>query len=343
MTDGRLMRHVPMFEALPAYLGGKRKLTSVMFALLASAIPRVEWKHRVLVDPCLGGGAVSLAAKWHGFTIVSNDVARRSELIGQALIANSTVKLSLGDVHGLLAEPAKPYVRMAQEHYHPTVFTLPQARFVDRAFANARCYAGPRAALAELLVVKWLLRCFPMSTLEARDATHAALGEWDEISPRRLAHYARAGDKLSPDYLLSLAHELNGAVFPGRGQVHRGDALDFLKHASGDVLYLDPPYAGTTGYPTHYRVLDMLLGDSTSREASAPALSELLQAGRHIAVWLISYGSISASMAEVEGMCRECGYKVLRSLEIPFTHLGSLASKARNETNREYLVLAVRK
>ena len=61
------------FASLPAYLGGKRRLCRLIFALLASEIPTDRWPGLTLVDPFLGGGAVSLSAKAHGLSVVCND------------------------------------------------------------------------------------------------------------------------------------------------------------------------------------------------------------------------------------------------------------------------------
>jgi len=102
-------------NALPAYLGGKRKLAPLIFALLATRVPRSGWPQLTFVDPFLGGGSMSLLAKAYGFEVHCNDVAYRSALVGHALIANSSVTLSDADVVFVFREPEGEYLRTAEQ------------------------------------------------------------------------------------------------------------------------------------------------------------------------------------------------------------------------------------
>lgn len=61
--------------------------------------------------------------------------------------------------------------------------------------------------------------------------------------------------------LWGLARRVNEGVFPGRGKVVKRDVFDFLPEIQGDILYLDPPYPGTSSYEETYRILDLLLED----------------------------------------------------------------------------------
>jgi adenine-specific DNA methylase len=94
-------------RALPAYLGGKRRLCAVIFALLGQAIEQDQWRGTTFVDPFLGGGSVSLYAKASGFRVICNDLALRSAAVGHALIANSSVRLTRVDVAAVLREPSE--------------------------------------------------------------------------------------------------------------------------------------------------------------------------------------------------------------------------------------------
>ncbi len=145
-----------LYDALPAYLGGKRRLVPLIFALLASRVPRSSWSHFTFIDPFLGGGSISLLAKAYGFEVHCNDVAYRSALVGHAVIANSSVTLSDADVALLFREPEEAYPRMAEERFSPSVFSHEHARFLDRGLHWARSRALPEAKryLAELLLLR---------------------------------------------------------------------------------------------------------------------------------------------------------------------------------------------
>lgn len=150
----------PTFSALPAYLGGKRRLAPLIFALLDRRVPRSEWQGMTFVDPFLGGGSVSLFAKLQGFRVVCSDLALRSAAIGRAFIANSSDTLDQSDVALLLREPDAAYPHVADERYVPSVFSREHARLIDQVLYRARSdrFPEPKRSLALVLLVKWTLR-----------------------------------------------------------------------------------------------------------------------------------------------------------------------------------------
>lgn len=330
-------------RALPALLGGKRALVPPIFGLLATRIERVRWPELAFVDPFVGGGSVSLAAKRFGFRVTCNDLALRSAAIGRALIANGSTTLSEADVAVLLREPAGPFAHVAAERYYPSAFPLAHARLIDRALHNLASFPEPVRSLATVLLVKWMLRIQPMSMLSGTDAKAAFGGDLDRVSPRRLGHYLRAERLLGATAWRALAAEVNAGVFPGRGAAHQADCLNFLSHVRGDVVYLDPPYPGTTSYEREYVVLDDLLEGTvreTSRYSRSPAsLPELFAACAHIPVWLVSLNNAALRLDELTAMVRR-HRPVIRSLEVPYRHLASIASEVKNAANREFIILA---
>jgi hypothetical protein len=334
-----------MCGGLPPFLGGKRRLVPLMFSLLSTAARRVEWRGLRFIDPFLGGGSVSLLAKTYGFEVHCNDVAYRSALVGHALIANSDVTLTDADAALLFREPDGDYQRTAEERFSPSVFSTEHARFLDRGLHWARSgpFPGAKRHLMELLLVRWALRCQPMSQLRGTDARAAAEGDFDRVSPRRVGHYVGSLRLLQPRAVTAMARQLNGAVFPGRGFVSQIDAVDFLGRTEGDVVYFDPPYPGTTAYEKEYRALDILLEGrelAPSRFSSeAGVLGELFQTASHIPAWLVSLNNTVLTLDELLDMIR-CYRQEVRSVEVPYSHLGSIASERKNAENREYIVLA---
>jgi hypothetical protein len=73
----------------------------------------------------------------------------------------------------------------------------------------------------------------------------------------------------------------------------------FLEHVKGDILYLDPPYAGTSSYETSLRALDSIIEgrlvepepSDFSKRNPVQTLERLFDAGRTFPVWVISYGN----------------------------------------------------
>ena len=105
------------------------------------------------------------------------------------------------------------------------------------------------------------------------------------------------------------------------------------------MLYLDPPYAGTSRYDREYAVLDELLGDATPQERAPPTVDELLAAAAHVPLLVLSYGGPTAALDDLAAKVG-AHRTVLRAVAVPYPHLQSLASKEKNDANREYLIVA---
>ena len=326
-------RQPAFFAALAPYLGGKRRLAPLLLAVLQGFLPRERWRDSLFLDPFCGGWAVALHAKANGFQVIASDVAERAALAARALVANSSVRLRRYDVLSLFAEPEHPY-----PEFEPLVFTPDQARFLDRAFANAAARPEPIRSLLQLTLVSFVLRLFPMSLPSASDAAHAAAGSYDRISTRRLGHYLRTRDAPQPARLWSAAERVNAGVVGGSGEAERGDALDVLGRTVADVVYLDPPYPGTTRYGPSYRLVDALLGDELGA-APAPSLDELLEAAAHVPLLVLSYGGPGLALADVTAIVRR--YRPnRRALSIPYPRLRAIAKEETNARSSEFLIVA---
>jgi hypothetical protein len=329
----------PFFDALPAWLGGKRRLVRLIFGLCSEELPRERWRETMLLDPFSGGGAVSLYAKALGFRVVASDIAERAAVIGRALIANSTARLRPEDVLALFREPSAGYQEVAGR-YVGALFSRAQADWIDRALAVANGRSDPARSLLLLVILKLLLRLFPMSLPSASDARAAVTGDFDRISSRRLGHYVKAGELLTPARVWSLAEQVNAGVFGGHGEARRGDAVEVIRNVPADIVYLDPPYPGTTGYEKAYAVLDTLLGDERPR-CPVPNLDQLLDAASAAPIVVLSYGGPMVTLDALTALVAR-HRPVRRAIAIPYPHLRSVMKEETRVRDREYLILAGR-
>lgn len=328
-----------ILNALPAYQGGKRRLSSLIFATLQDVVPRDAWTSLEVLDPFCGGGAVALAAKSLGFRIVASDLATRSAIVARALIANSTTRLSQHDlarlIHHLRACGTAIEIPDGLEGY-----TRTQARWLVGAFDFAATLSEPKRSLIQLVTIKQMLRMQPMSVTNATDARAAAADDFDRISPVRTRHYLRGRGLLTSAETWRVAQEVNAGVFGGRGAACQGDALDMIANTATDVVYLDPPYAGTSGYSTIYRAIDRLIGDDLTA-ARVPSLDDLLAVSQHIPTLVLSYGGPTVTLESLTEQV-ERYRKVRHALAIPYAHLRSLAREEKNRANREFIIVATR-
>jgi site-specific DNA-adenine methylase len=124
----------------------------------------------------------------------------------------------------------------------------------------------------------------------------------------------------------------------------KADARETIRAGRGaDILYLDPPYAGTLAYEDEYRILDELLGESHEANAFSAKdglteLVQLLSVCGDYPLWVISYGNAVAGLDEVREAVGQ--FRRVRAMEIAYQHLGSIASQQKKAENRELLLLA---
>ena len=131
--------------------------------------------------------------------------------------------------------------------------------------------------------------------------------------------------------------------------MHCGDAIAFLSKVQADVLYADPPYAGTSSYQSSYRHLDSILqrdvvdsehSDFSSRHG-VEALDRLLEASRHIPVIVLSYGNATIPPEDLQALVAKHRSRVHMET-IAYKHLPSLASEESKARNLEVLIRAER-
>jgi D12 class N6 adenine-specific DNA methyltransferase len=329
------------FAALLPYLGGKRRLAPLIFAVLNESLGREQWSESLFLDAFFGGGAVGLFAKAVGFHVVASDIAERAMVSARALIANSSVRLRCEDVLSLFV-PAPAHVLAVAAAHMPAMFSAAQAAWIDGAMAAATRHGEPVRSLLRLVVIKAVLRMFPMALPTATDAAAVVRGDFDAITPRRLAHYLSARDLLTPERIWVLGQAVNQGVFGGRGEVMYTDALTALRTVPVHVACLDAPYPRTSGYAPGYRLIDHLLGDDAAEQATVPTIDELMDAARAVPVVVISYGGPTTTLEELVTLVGR-HRRVERSLAVSYPHLRPLTSEVKNGTNQEFIVVARRR
>jgi len=339
------MKRWRALQALPPYLGGKRKLLGQIFKLLPGPA-----QAPVFVDAFLGGASVSLMAKARGYQVTCNDIALRSRIVGEALIANDRVTLDEADVLRLFA-PSESGDFIAG-HYAPDVVPTKHARFLDGAFSIARSIEGPKHWLLMLLLVKYILRLRPMGNFGAKTIINQIEHEnWEAIKPAYLREIFHRGIDGHPKRICeTLRKQINGGVF-GNGQVNQVsclDVFDFLAQIDGgDILYLDPPYASTSSYETALNPLDSMLAGHMikpepsvfSRRNAVAALEKLFEASQQFPIWAISYGNAELSLDDLIAIVRKFRRDV-HTESFHYIHLTGLSSEAKRAANREFLIIA---
>jgi 16S rRNA G966 N2-methylase RsmD len=334
-------------QALPPYLGGKRRLLGQVF----KHVPRPT-ETPTFVDAFLGGGSVSLFAKARGYRVVCNDIALRSQVVGEAFIANDRVTLAPADVTRLFVDDGDGD-GFVEEHFAPGVVTTKHAKFLDTALRNARNAPGAKKWLLLALLLKYVLRMRPMGNFGAKTIVQQAeSGKWEEMNKSYVRDMLARGVTDHPRRVAeALRRQVNLGVFSNGqlNEVHRQDVFQFLESVEGDILYLDPPYAGTSAYETALRPLDSILeGKMVQPRPSAfsgrdglKALERLLEAGQQFPLWVLSYGNAEANLDDLVELVSRFR-PVSAAEEFRYAHLTGLSAEEHREKDREFLVAARR-
>jgi len=333
-------------KALPPYLGGKRKLLGRIFKHLPPP-PSAP----VFVDAFLGGGSVSLMAKARGYRIIANDIALRSFIVGKALIENSRVKLESADLVRLFA-PVDNHSDFIKTNFSPGVLTTQNAEFLDNAFSHADEFHGAKRWLIQLLLIKYIIGLRPVGNFGARTIIRQVQERnWEEINPHFLRNAAIGNICLHPLQILErLRTNVNQGVFDnGReNPVFKMDVFEFLNEIdTADVIYLDPPYAGTKTYEGSLKELDSILAGKISKpqisvfsgKKALEFLERLFAVCQRFPVWAISYGNAEINLDDLTTLVRKFKKDVLPQ-EFTYTHLPSLSGEKLRKRDKEYLIIA---
>jgi len=333
-------------KSLPAYLGGKRKLLGHIFKHLPGPA-----EAPVFVDAFLGGGSVSLMAKAKGYRVICNDIALRSHVVGEALIENGKVELTREDLTRLFM-PGDSNGDFIAGNFSPDVLPRRHAEFLDKAMTVVNRTAGTKHWLLLLLLIKFILRLRPMGNFGAKTIIHQIeQRDWEAMNPNYVKDIINRKIYGHPKQILErLQRQINRGIFDnGKENIaYQKDVFELLEEIDeGDVLYLDPPYAGTSSYEAALNPLDSMLAGQIikpepsvfSRNNALEFLERLFEASRRIPIWVISYGNARIDLNQLTGMINEFKQEVIAE-EFKYTHLTGLSGEEHREKNREYLICA---
>jgi len=333
------MRRLRFLRAPFSYFGGKSTILREIFRWLPSPAARGTF-----VDAFTGGGSVALFAKAKGYRVLTNDLATRSYLVGQAFIVNDGVRLAPADIARLHVDREND--GRIERSFAPTWFLPEHARWLDNAFAAVAGVEHPvKQALLTVILVHAIFRLRPYDTF-SRPAM-----------PDRLETVREHGSKLHPEkvrWLLTrsprrltdgLLERVNAGVFSNghQNEAHHKDVLAFLPAVRGDIAYFDPPYWGSNSYERLYSVLDEILEGAPrqvsrfNQSGAEQLLHDMLEASTHIPFWAISFGGGKLTPEAFLDLVQK--HRPAARL-VPIRHRYRFGSAHRRERQDEILVLA---
>lgn len=342
-------------SAAPPYLGGKRELLSWTFGHLAQALPASEWSSLVFADAFLGGGSVSMYLKAQGpKALLVNDISNQSQWVAEGLLCNQSIRLDRSDLFFLtqsVPDGASP--GLVESEYASSCFSLRHAKALDQwCYWKDRFHNPTKKALATLAIWHSIydFTCFPTSLGSSNKPFAEALDgkrSWSRINPKRFTD-GSIQSLLKPTLTVLEEKRLkvNRGVFGGTPvSRYQLDACEFLEQIQADVVYLDPPYAGTTEYSKAYGLLESILtGRPAQRRPSRfssdlEALDSLLEAAQHIPCWILAFGN---KVIDLDGLLalvrRHARGRKVQGFAKNYVHMPHVAKRSDNQ---ELIILAV--
>lgn len=276
----------------------------VIFREIALVHPPATWPKLTLVDAFMGGGSVALYAKAQGFKVLANDLAWRCWVVGKAIIENTRRKLTDDDL-GLLFAPRNGYDNFVERFYVPHTFRPEVAQFLDLALTNLReaDLEETHEALLYTSLIRFILLVRIVGQMTNRAwSTNMAAGNFDAITQGQLrSGYSRTYFNPILIRMRRSQCHINAGIVGGTAQVFQEDAMTWLPEQTADVVYLDPPYFGSTSYEANYYPLDCILaGKRLPRPPHSPfnmrgtawhSLVRMFEAVDHIPVWIFSFAT----------------------------------------------------
>ncbi len=283
------------------YIGNKEKIVEWISSLIPEDASSI-------LDVFCGGCSVGYMAKLKGLTVYANDILKINYHIAQALIENNHTILEDADVDCIFAgEPIEGFVfhNFADRYYFPD-----ECKDLDMIRENiSKIPDKYKKALALTLMRRAMIRKMPYSRFTIK---------WDKVKELRdeefsYAKYGRRRHYHNQSFEFHFKdnlQEYNNSVF-NNGKENKAfnlDVYDAVESIDADIIYLDPPYAGTMNdYFAFYGFLDAYIESAvphpfdnnfTDKNTIIDQFDRLFSKLGKYKYWMLSYNSRSKPTKE---------------------------------------------
>jgi len=300
-----------------------------------------------IFDAFSGGGSVGYYAKKRGLKVISNDILNINYLLSKSLIENNTEKLDKEDIDIIFS--GKPIKGFMYKNYSNIYFFPEECMELDLYRKNIEQLSSDyKKAIAFSLLRRSMIRKVPYSRFNIN---------WDKIRQLRDEKYSyrkyrrkRAYHNQSfKHHFLENINEYNDAIFDNKQKniAYNDDVFDLLGRIKADIIYLDPPYAGTMNdYFGFYGVIDEYIkskkltpfeNNFTDKENSLLLFDRLFSNLSNYKYWILSYNNNSyPSKKELLKIINKYSTNVKIFGK---KHDYKITGKEKKNRNREYLFI----
>jgi adenine-specific DNA-methyltransferase len=322
------------------YIGNKEKIASWICDQFPSDA-------HTLLDAFSGGCSLSYEAKYRGLEVYTNDILKINYHIAHAIIQNNSTVLSKEDIEVLFS--GEPFEGFMFENYSEVFFLPEECKELDLYRKNIKKLdSETKKSLAFALIRRAMIRKMPYSRFNIN---------WDKIKQLRDEAFSyekyqrkRAYHNKSFKYhFLQNVNEYNNAIFNNSKNniAYNDDVFNLLENIKADIIYLDPPYAGTmNNYFEFYGLIDDFIETSKTipfknnfvdKKTVGLSFDRLFSKLSNFKYWYLSYNNSSFPTKD------ELLYllnKYSNNVEvIERKHNYKITGKEKKEANKEYLFI----
>lgn len=289
----------------PQYLGSKY----IHRGWIAQFIPDDV---TTVLDAFSGSQSIAYLFKQLGKKVITNDFLSFNNLIGKALVENTSSRLDASDLELLFSSNDNPCEFNLIETLYTNLFFLAEdAAFADSFRSNVHKLSNPyKEALALTIMCRSMTRKVTMGHFAHKQALIYA------SNPARIKRN-RSLIRPLKDIFMDLLPKYNAAIFDNlKSNVsYNKNILDLIPTLNGvDLVYFDPPYCNShADYQSFYHLLETYVEywkdkqfiNGTKRyepkrysgyDKKSEAVSNLkllFERANHIPMWLVSYNDRS--------------------------------------------------
>lgn len=320
------------------YIGNKEKISSWICDFFPNDV-------KTIFDAFSGGCSLSFEAKKRGYKVFSNDILTINFMLSKALIENKNIVLTKEDVD-LIFEgiPKKGFMT---KNYSNVFFFENECKELDLYKKNIeKLNCEYKKPLAYSLIRRAMIRKMPYSRFTIN---------WDKIVQLRDEEYSYQKYKRKRAYhnqsfkhhFLENLEAYNSAIFDNaqENKSYNEDIFSLIEKVDADLIYLDPPYAGTmNNYFAFYGLMDEYIlskkiapfeNNFTKKEGISLLFQSLFSKLIKYKYWMLSYNnSSSPTKEEIIKILNQYSNDVKL---IEKEHTYKITGKENKQKNSEYL------
>ena len=276
------------------YIGNKEKLSNWICDYFPTNTTSI-------FDAFSGGSSIGYEAKKRGYRIYSNDVLKINYFLAKALIENNQEVLSKNDIELIFS--GEPLEGFMYKNYSEIFFFSQECMELDLYRENINKLSSEyKKALAFTLMRRSMIRKMPYSRFnlnwekikQLRDEEYS----YEKYKRRRAYH----NESLKSHFIKNLA-EYNSAIFDNKKSniAYNDDIFNLLDKIHADIIYLDPPYAGTmNNYFGFYGLVDEYIEEKklqpfqnnfTDKKVVLGLFDKLFSNLSNFKYWILSYNN----------------------------------------------------